>query len=360
MPNKYEIAELKIELTQECPLACIHCSTRSNRFAKSALPTQVVMRLLREAHDMGAKKVAITGGEPLVYADLDGVLRTASSLALATTLYTTGIKNNNLDPIDAGDVSRLFSAGLVRIIFSIYAANPQIHESITGFPSFGPTLEAVKRCVQSGLPVEFHFVPLRQNYLQFPEVVLLAQRLAVPKVSVLRFVPQGRGAKIRQSQELTTEEHRRFGRIVGEFGASGPVQVRLGAPMNILGLSHTCCDAAQDVIVIDHRGRVFPCDAFKGMDYADPIYGSVLDNSLQSVWQRSNYLGAVRHLHAERRDGCSSCPTGCLAQEAVRRGGIDQLVQLSASESCGKVPEQAADLVELKVCSAEQHVGGTG
>jgi radical SAM protein with 4Fe4S-binding SPASM domain len=351
MPNRYQIAELKIELTQECPLACIHCSTRSNRFAKSALPPEVVVRLLNEAHDMGAKKVAITGGEPLVYAELNRVLKTASSLGLSTTVYTTGVKNNDLDPVDTEDVSRLMAAGLGRIIFSIYAAKREIHESITGFPSFEPTLQAIERCVQSGLPVEFHFVALRQNYLQFPEVVRLAARLGVPRVSVLRFVPQGRGAMIREEQDLTTEDGRTFSKMVSDLKSSETVHVRLGAPMNILGLSHTCCDAAQDIVVIDHRGRVFPCDAFKGTDYPDPVYGSVHDKPLQLVWGRSSYLNTVRHLHKSWREGCNACPTGCLAQEAVRKGGLEQLIQVSASKSKDDHPVAAIELVELNAGS---------
>jgi radical SAM protein with 4Fe4S-binding SPASM domain len=346
--NSYSLAELKIELTQECPLGCIHCSTRSNRFTKSALPPEVVIRLLREAHAMGAKKVAITGGEPLVYPHLHEIVRTASSLPLATSLYTTGIKSNDLDAINQEDVSRLRAAGLGRIIFSIHAADPAIHESITGFPSFAPTMRAVEACLQTGLPVEFHFVPLRRNYLEFGAVVGLAEKLGVPKVSVLRFVPHGRGAMIGHVEQLTADGYRELRTVVEKLRTSQSVKVRLGAPMNILGLGHACCDAAQQVLVVDHRGRVFPCDAFKATDYPDPVYGSVIENPLAAVWERSSYLEAARHLHAERRNGCGSCPTGCMAQEAVRQGGLQQLVQLSARKNSNDRHGLAAHLVEMK------------
>ena len=282
---------------------------------------------------IGAKKVALTGGEPLVYTELLGIIEAASSLSLATSLYTTGVKNNDLDPLDEGEVSCLISAGLGRIIFSLYAATPEIHNSVTGFRSFAATVKAVKNCVQAGLSVEFHFVPLRQNYLQLNELIRLAETLGVPKVSVLRFVPHGRGAIIKETEELPAEAYREFRKIVQGLRTSGSVQVRLGAPMNILRLGHTCCDAAQDIIVIDHRGRVFPCDAFKGTDYPDPVYGSVLENSLASAWESSAYLEAARRLHAEHRNGCRSCPTGCMAQEAVRKGGLQQLIKLSGVKS---------------------------
>ena len=348
MQDAHRLNELKIELTQECPLACIHCSTRSNRFAKSALPLDLVTRLLHEAHRMGAKKVALTGGEPLVYAHLHKVVATASSLPLATSLYTTGIKNNNLDPIDKEDVSRLMKAGLGRTIFSIYAADPEIHESITGFPSFAPTIKAVESCIRASLPVEFHFVPLRRNYLQFEGVVQLAERLGVPKVSALRFVPHGRGAMIGDTEQLTPGDYGVFRNQVEKLRTSSSVQVRLGAPMNILGLGHACCDAAQETLVVNHRGRVFPCDAFKATDYPDPIYGSVIDNPLASVWEKSSYLEAARDLHAERRNGCGSCPTGCMAQEAVRHGGLQHLIQLSVRKTSCDTHEVAGELVGIK------------
>jgi radical SAM protein with 4Fe4S-binding SPASM domain len=345
--NSYTLSELKIELTQECPLGCIHCSTRSNRFAKSALPLDVVTRLLHEAHRMGTKKVAITGGEPLVYEGLREVLTTASSLGLGSSLYTTGIKDNNLNPIDRWDASKLTATGLGRVIFSIYAGDPEIHESITGFPSFAPTVKAVESCIHARLPVEFHFVPLRRNYLQFAAVVHLAERLGIPKVSVLRFVPHGRGAMIGETEQLRAEEYQELRKAVVQLRTRQSVQVRLGAPMNILGLGHACCDAAQDILVVNHRGRVFPCDAFKATDYPDPLYGSVIQNPLSTVWEKSSYMEAARHLHAERRNGCGSCPTGCMAQEAVREGGLQQLIQLKRHKTDGDGPE-AACLVEIK------------
>src|SRR5208282_4443729 len=129
---------------------------------------------------------------------------------------------------------------------------------------------------------------------------------------------------------------------------SQSVQVSLGAPMNMLGLGHTCCDAAQEVLLINHRGKVFPCDAFKGTDYPDPVYGSVVENPLASVWEKSSYLEAARDLHAERRNGCGSCPTGCMAQEAVRQGGLQQLIQLSVRKASCDTQEVAGELVGIK------------
>jgi radical SAM protein with 4Fe4S-binding SPASM domain len=327
------LAELKIELTQECPLACVHCSTRSDRFAKTLLPSEVVSRLLHEARNMGTRKVAFSGGEPLVYPRLGEVLLTACSLEFASTLYTTGLKNNNLEPLNSRDVSNLVSAGLRRIVFSVYAVNPAIHNSLTGFPSYEPTMQAINACVSGGLCVEFHFVPLRRNYAELDGVIELAARLGVSTVSVLRFVPQGRGASIRESEDLRAEDYRRFRQSIRKPRSPRTVGLRLGAPMNILGLGHTCCDVAQDIMLVNYRGQVRPCDAFKDTDYPDDMYGSILNKPLNSVWEKSEFLNAARLLHSERRNACKSCPTGCLAQEALHEGGIQNLVRRSNAHS---------------------------
>ena len=94
-----KLTEIKIELTQRCPLACVHCSTSSHRKQSSCLPVETVVRVLNEASELGARKVVFTGGEPLVYEHLGEVIRTASRLGIQPTLYTTGILDNQLTPI---------------------------------------------------------------------------------------------------------------------------------------------------------------------------------------------------------------------------------------------------------------------
>jgi MoaA/NifB/PqqE/SkfB family radical SAM enzyme len=328
MANTPRLAELKIELTQECPLSCIHCSTRSNRFTRNLLQSDVVVRLLHEARKMGAKKVAFSGGEPLVYPELDEVLRSACSLQFSTSLYTTGIKNNSLDPLNSEDASGLVAAGLGRVIFSIYAGSAEVHDSVTGFHSYESTISAIKACIQAGLCVEFHFVPIRRNYSELARIIRLAEGLGVRTVSVLRFVAQGRGAMIRETEDLRAVDYHRLRDSINELMTGHGAQVRLGAPMNILGLGHTCCDAAQSVVLVDYRGQVRPCDAFKGTDYPDHVYGSILGKPLQTAWVRSRYLNAARLLRAERGNGRRSCPTDCLAQEAIREGGLHNLTRL--------------------------------
>ena len=322
------LKELKIELTQECPLACVHCSTNSSRKQLSSLPEAVVIRLLHEAADLSVERVVFTGGEPLVCAYLSKAIDTAARCGIAATLYTTGILDNALTPLTLAGAVGLVGLGLRRFIFSLYSDQAEVHDSITRYGTHAATLTAVRNAVGSGCPVEMHFVAMKRNFRDLPGVVRLAEAVGVDRVSVLRFVPQGRGRGIAGREDIDTNELRELAASITRLRLQHPtVRIRAGSPFNILDIGYSPCNAAQDVLVINHRGDVFPCDAFKNVRYVDPLHGSVLAAPLRDVWQMSQFLRRVRATLAEERIGqsadcaaASSCRLGCLAQKVIRKG----------------------------------------
>lgn len=323
-----ELREIKIELTQECPLACVHCSTNSSRKQFSALPGYVVFRVLREAAALGVTKVVFTGGEPLVSPHLREVVSLASSLGISPTVYTSGITDARLTPMSMEMAEILRAAGTSRYIFSVYSHRPEVHDSITRYGTHAATMSAVRNALAVRVPVEIHFVAMRRNFRDLPGIIDDAASIGVERVSVLRFVPQGRGRNIAARDDLDQSEFRELARMVASLRSGYPsVAIRAGSPLNILGLQNTPCNAAQDVLIINHRGEVFPCDAFKNVRYADPIHGSILHQSLQAVWTKSTFLNHVRGiLAAEKGSTCracdmnASCQSGCLAQKVIREG----------------------------------------
>jgi len=156
----------------------------------------------------------------------------------------------------------------------------------------------------------------------------LVAQWGVERLSVLRFVPHGRGAGIALREDLDAEDMRELrDLIVGARVQYPKVNLRAGSPMNILGIGHTPCDAAQDVLVINHKGEIFPCDAFKNVTFPDARFGSVVNRSLKEVWEHSAFLNRVRkELSEGPQPTCgacsefSGCKSGCLAQKVIRDG----------------------------------------
>jgi radical SAM protein with 4Fe4S-binding SPASM domain len=352
-----KLTEVKIELTQRCPLACVHCSTSSHRKQSSCLPVETVVRVLNEASELGARKVVFTGGEPLVYEHLGEVIRTASRLGIQPTLYTTGILDNQLTPITAHAADELVGKGIARFIFSVYSAKASVHDDITRYGTFAATSSAIDAAVQTRVPVEIHFVAMKKNFRDLSDVVRLAASKGACRVSVLRFVPQGRGTKL-HNEELSSPELLELAEAIQYCREQQPqLTIRAGSPFNVLRVGYTPCNAAQDVLIINHRGEIFPCDAFKNVHVAEPEFGSVLTRPLKDVWEKSIYLNRVRSiLEKHTGDNCQSCnsfdgcKSGCLAQNVIRSGwGEQETVEPSTLIQIATLtpPDQTTDSLQL-------------
>lgn len=306
-----QIRELKLEVTQECPLRCVHCSSNSSREAQNIIPLMSLKRIIGEGMKLGVQEVALSGGEPLVHPDLYEVVSQCTRWGLKSKLYTSGIVDNDLTPLSLEQVERLRDLGLGKIIFSIYSHRRKVHNSITAHQTFDATLSALKVAART-IPTEIHFVPMRSNFRDLPGVLELARSVAVEKVSLLRFVPQGRGALIAEKEMMTFAEYGELRSII-HSQKDQSVVVRIGAPLNFLELGWARCNAATDVVAIDFRGQIFPCEAFKNFRWPSEE-PNVLNVALETALERSTFLSAVRD--NVRQDGA------CLAQRLVRLGTV--------------------------------------
>src|SRR2546429_1626056 len=74
---------LLAELTYRCPLQCPYCSNpldfAGSRF-KQELTTDEWSRVFREAKALGVLQLGLSGGEPLLRTDLEGLVATAHQL----------------------------------------------------------------------------------------------------------------------------------------------------------------------------------------------------------------------------------------------------------------------------------------
>src|SRR5689334_13166160 len=95
-PSTAELAPpplwLLLELTYRCPLHCAFCYNPLD-FANSTseLTTDEWLKVLREARQLGAVQLGLSGGEPLTRDDLEIIVAEAHHLGFYTNLVTSGI-----------------------------------------------------------------------------------------------------------------------------------------------------------------------------------------------------------------------------------------------------------------------------
>lgn len=321
----FVLKSIKIEVTYECPLTCIHCSSDAGPSSSLRMSRETAVGLCRQVIEMGVKEIDFSGGEPLGWPWISEVVGICARGGLQTTLYTSGFVRDF-----KSRVRDLRESGLERVIFSIFGDDEQSHERVTRKSgSFRGTIDAVRSAKALELQPEFHFVPFRNNFDRLPGIIELSESLGVEQVSVLRFVPQGRGTLL-SDLVLSKSENEALRSLIRQ--GRKKLKIRAGSPYNFLLVNESpkCCAAIDRMIVVPDC-QIHPCDAFKGMG-AQLLVGtdeySRLDKwSLQECWERSPYLGAVRqYLTTDFPEKCatcrllSQCLSGCLAQKVLVNG----------------------------------------
>jgi len=82
---------LNCYLTNACNLKCEHCFMESGKRLKNELTTNEWERILKGFQAEGGKTVTFSGGEPLMNADFEYLVKYASTLGLLVTVLSNGI-----------------------------------------------------------------------------------------------------------------------------------------------------------------------------------------------------------------------------------------------------------------------------
>jgi len=259
--------ELTLELTNWCPSECLHCSSGSGPSCTNSLSRELALRLVDEAGRLGAAKVSLGGGEPTASDSFFPVVRRVLESGMLLEVFTCGLTTTNhcIASIPSAIIEKCAGLKGIKFIFSFHGATAQTHDYITHTPqSYNFLFTSLKDCLRAGIECEMNFVPLRVNVHEFTHLVNLAQDLQITRISVLRFVSQGRGALNRKELELCPEEEALFVNEVLRLRAQSSVDIRTGSPFNgIVPGNQVLCRAGFGKLVVQADGNVLPCEVFK-------------------------------------------------------------------------------------------------
>ena len=320
--------DVTLEITRRCPLRCIFCSSMGGEPHPNELGLKEWIRLVDESIELGAKSFLISGGEPFTSPFLRDLAHYINEKNVELSIYSSGnVGNEIVTPVDVSDLEYVAELGDVRMVMSLEGSNPKTHEKITTVPgSYKNTILTLEEGKRLGLKVELHFVPTKINFKELPDVVKLAKKLDVEKVSVLRLVSQGRCVDFRDELELNPKELTELHSIFKQLEKYGSY-VRIGSPFNPFMLSKQYkCTAGTDRITITYNGLVAPCEAFKFIlnQYKDEI--DIRKHKLSEIWGESSLFKEIRELHNISADidsicyNCKElelCGGGCPAQKIL-------------------------------------------
>lgn len=149
---------IRISVTKVCNFRCQYCmpNTPPNLIDKSALPLNKMLEFVKIAIDLGVKKIRITGGEPLLRADLSefikGIVDYKNDIEIALT--TNGFLLSKY-------AKSLRESGISRINISLDSLNESTIEKISQKNALKQILQGIESAINNNLAIKLNMVPLK-------------------------------------------------------------------------------------------------------------------------------------------------------------------------------------------------------
>jgi GTP 3',8-cyclase len=211
------IDNLRVSVTDRCNFRCRYCMPAEGMDwmpKRHLLTFEEIERLVRNFVSLGIAHVRLTGGEPLMRADLPALIR---MLARVDGLRDISLTTNGF--FLAEQAESLAAEGLQRVNVSIDSLDPERFKEIARRDYFHRVLEGVQKADALGMhPIKINTVIIRG--VNDGEVTEFA-RLARSRPWIVRFIefmPIGSGDGWTRENVVTAAEMRE--RIVRETGVA--------------------------------------------------------------------------------------------------------------------------------------------
>lgn len=297
------------DVTRRCNFKCRHCYSQAGQVSVTELTTAEAKGVIDQLSTMRIGYVYMLGGEPLMRPDLPELLEHFAVRDLPVMLNTNGWF------VDEVWAQRLAGGNVRHLRFSLDGARPDTHDRFRSAPgSFERVVAAIGFARRAGIPtISVSFTMTKENVHEVRAVVELLAGLDVDAVQFAPVADTGRAAD--QQFALDAQDTRRVGQVlescVSEFSKAIHVYsvdgtydkpctrcVHAGTVMP----AFMGCQAGRTCFCLDWDGNVIPC-----LLWRDHRAGSVREQSLSEIWDRSQLFQNLRRHRGADHPECRGC-----------------------------------------------------
>ena len=297
---------LRISITDRCNERCLYCMPEGYKGwerKEEHLTAGEIIRVVRIAAELGFKKFRLTGGEPLVRADILEIVRGMREIPGVETigLSTNGMK---LAPL----AEPLRQAGLRTVNVSLDALDPEIYRRITG-GDVAKVVAGIRAAVAAGFErVKLNCVLMRHvNESELWPLVLFAAEHALPlrlielmpltSTEVLtekNFLPCGEAMRLLgQKDELVPQPEPKLGNGPARYYLLKQTGVLVGF-IGALTNEHFCEHCNKMRLTSD--GKIRPCLGNHGeIDLHEALRRTEDDAVLRQLFREAMRLKPLEH-----------------------------------------------------------------
>lgn len=308
------LKDLCFEIIDTCPNNCKFCSSNSCLSKNTIISLKDFKRVIDYfLSNFGIEELSLSGGEPFLHSDLFEMIEYSKSKGIRTVVFTSGVKKRLPIPEDIIDfytekmkkdikliqenepwnkrsinnikryynmiinppefscitkeeLIKLKNIGLDKIVFDYQGYTPNTDKYLMGRDDIKRLclLDSLLNASLVGLNTDVHFVPMKPNYKEIGDILEILEIAKIKNISILNFVPQGRGLINKENLMLNKKEINEFMIILDSERNKFSGDIRIGIPLQ--GENTHKCNAGLEKLNIKYDGTVLPCPAFKELD----------------------------------------------------------------------------------------------
>ena len=304
------------EMTNACDWKVVPART-SARLARERQPfsTAEAFHLVEQVASMHVPLLTLTGGDPLLRADLFPVIEFAARHSVRTSLTLLPTPT-----LDAEVIAELKTSGLMRVGFWLHGSTPALNDAywrVSGLQR--QTLEMIGSCHEVQLPVQINTIIARRNFRDVEPMIELLTRLDVALWNVIFFVPKSREDT---GEMLSAEEHEDvFAKL---YASSQQVHFQIKTTegqhyqryllqqraresrgrmteADVITCAPKGVNDGKGFVFINHEGEVYPSR------YLPVSAGNITSEPLSEVYCNSTLFASLRD-SSRLKGKCGRCP----------------------------------------------------
>jgi Fe-coproporphyrin III synthase len=260
-------AVVHLHPTLKCNLSCAHCYSSSSPTARGELPVETATAILRKLRSERYSVLSISGGEPLLYRELETLVIAASDMGFVVNIVTNG---------SPAHVNRLSSiAERVNLVAVSVEGTPEHHNrmrrSTRAFAGAERGLDAISRF---GIRVAVSSCVTRSTLVDVPWLYEFSVEHGAQQLQLRALGDIGRGRELSPLQGLTDADCTRLmvvasvldtdksctTRVRVDLAPTSSIVPRVAAMARALRAAHPTTPLAHLVnpIIVDESGVVLP------------------------------------------------------------------------------------------------------
>ena len=250
-----------------CNMNCVHCSNSSFAVNERHLTVTDIGEIARQADEMGLFQIELSGGEPLVFPEIDDIIKAIDPCKFHINVTTNGYL------LDRERAMHLRSIGVDKVKISLDSSEEELHTIKTGIKDTRSlALRALEAAKEAGLEPVIQTVATRNN-TQSREMLDLATFARDNGYTVDVVLAKPVGSWEGNYDVLVTKEDIDY---LYEMNKEYPMRREVYPAYGI----QKGCGAVKSFICITKYGDILPCT------FIPVSIGNIFEESLKEITDR--------------------------------------------------------------------------